>query len=144
MAALSLPFVVAAAPAFAFSGTYSVTFYNGPSHSVGSTQCIDFTSTGGVLGFTDSGTWDSSTFSGWGGNYVVDGKELRWYGTYDSGADVTNFYNKYKRKTGPGAGGFDEWTVSAPPITAVGDGITTMTSGCTASVHRPQSANPNK
>jgi hypothetical protein len=54
------------------AGEYTVTFYIGPSHTAGATQCIAFTRTGGVAGFPDSGTMVSPTFSGWGGNYVYD------------------------------------------------------------------------
>jgi hypothetical protein len=117
------------------SGDYTLAFYSFPTHEKTATQCVTFTNTGGILGFPDSGTWDSSTVADWGGNFVVDGKMLRWYGTAEGGAEVTNFYNKIKNDV-PGKGGFDDWYPSAPPITANNDGITTMRPGCRA--HQPK------
>ena len=129
-ALIALPLVAVASPASAsFSGTYSVTFFGGPTHVEGSTQCLTFTQTSDVLGFPDSGTWDSSTFGDWGGSYIVDGKDLRIFGTYAGGTGVTNLHIKIKSGSPRGKGGFDEWDVGDPP-TPVDDGIFTLTAGC--------------
>jgi hypothetical protein len=122
--------LVSAATAVAgLNGDYTLIFYSGPSHQKSASYCITFTNTGTIDSFPDSGTWEQSGDSGWGGNFVVDGNVLRWYGTYSNGTGATNFYNKIKNDI-PGKGGFDEWNVSAPPITAVVDGITRLKAGC--------------
>ena len=129
-ALIALPLVAVASPASAsFSGTYSLTFFLGAAHQQGSTQCVTFTHTGGVLDFSNSGTWNSSTFGDWGGSYVVDKKDLRIYGTYGAGTGVTNFHIKFKSGSPQGSGGFDEWDVGDPP-SPVGDGIFTLAAGC--------------
>jgi hypothetical protein len=141
---LSLPVILASAPATAlFSGTYTVTFYIGPSHTQENSQCVTFTNTGGIAGFPDSGTFDSSTYADWGGNFVVDGKDLRWYGIFDDGSGewkgVTDAHNRIKSGVPAIRGGFDEWDVSPPPINAESDGITKLIAGCGAPTGHGQS-----
>ncbi|HLY06334.1 MAG TPA: hypothetical protein VKR31_11360 [Rhizomicrobium sp.] len=135
-AALGALALISAAPALAgFSGEYTMVFYSGPTHEKTGTECVTFTNTGNILGFPDSGTWTSSTLSGWGGNFVVDGKTLRWYGTLQEATAATNAYNKIKNDV-PGMGGFDEWNVSNSPITAVNDGTQRLRPGCRS--HQPK------
>jgi hypothetical protein len=130
--AVTLP-LIAAVPAVAgLSGNYTVTFYDGPGHEKNSSICVTFTNTGNILGFPDSGTWVEYEDSGVGGNFVVDGNKLRWYGT--AGSEVLNFYNTIKDDV-PGTGGYDAWAESAPPITPYGDGITKMKAGCKTPSH---------
>ncbi len=142
-ALLTLPFATIAVPAFAgaFSGDYTVTYLSGPSHVVTASQCLVFTHTGSILGFPNSGTWYSTTFGGWGGNYIADHGSLRFYGTYNNGGSVTDHYAQLSKVVGgPITGkGFDDWTVSAPPITAFNDGTITLTAGCAAVLAEPQS-----
>lgn len=59
--------------AFAASpvGQWNVTFYLEPGLTTGATQGICFLS---------NGTWYSSTFSGWNGDWFQKGDRLRWYG----------------------------------------------------------------
>jgi hypothetical protein len=130
-ALLSLPFAAAAATAFAsgFSGTYTISYLSGPSHTLTAQQCLTFTQTSNVLGFPNSGTWNSSTFSGWGGNFIVDGTDMRFYGTFGGGTGVTNHYASLKNGVLNGKG-FDDWAVSAPPITASNDGKIKFKLGC--------------
>jgi hypothetical protein len=110
------------------TGDYTVTYLSGPTHTATATQCLVFTNTSGILGFTNSGTWVASTFSGFGGNFVVDGKDLRFYGTFGGGAGVVAHH---ATKAGSGyKGGFDDFAVSGP--TASNDGNITLKPGCTA------------
>jgi hypothetical protein len=129
-AALGAVAQISALPASAgFSGDYTIIFYSGPAHHKTGKECVTFTNTGNIVGFPDSGTWTSSTLSGWGGNFVVDGKILRWYGTFQEATAATSTYNRIENDI-PGRGGFDEWNVSTPPITAVNDGTTSLRPGC--------------
>ena len=68
-----------------------------------------------MLGFPDSGTWTSTTFDDWGGTFIVDGKDLRFYGTYLGGGRATNFHIKINDGILGAKGGFDEWVVGDPP-----------------------------
>ena len=131
--------LLSAAPAGAnFSGSYTAKFYLGPSHTYSNSECITFTNDGSILGFPDSGTWSSSTYvNGWGGNFVVDGNDLRWYGTYDNNSGTTSAHGKLKNGI-PGKGGLDDFIPSTPPITPNGSGIYKMTAGCTAPIHRTE------
>lgn len=129
LGAVMLPLISALPSAAGLSGDYTVTFYDGPSHQKTNSLCITFTNTGDILGFPDSGTWAVSNDSGIGGNFVVDGKRLRWYGTGENGSEVLNFYNTIRNDV-PGRGGFDDWQEGAPPITPFGDGTTKMSAGC--------------
>jgi hypothetical protein len=144
LSALALPALLAAAPAAAsFSGTYTVTFYIGPSHTKMNSQCVTFTNTGNVAGFPDSGTFASSTFADWGGNFVVDGRDLRWYSTFDDGSGrwkgVVNAHSRIKNDVPATRGGFDEWDDSEPPINPESDGITKLVAGCGAPIHHGKS-----
>ena len=127
---------VLALPASAgFSGEYTIVFYSGPTHERTGSECVTFTNTGNILGFPDSGTWNSSTVGDWAGNFIADGNVLRWYGTYSHGTGATNAYNKIINDV-PGSGGFDEWNVSPAPITAVNDGTQRLKRGCRS--HQPK------
>lgn len=82
-AGLLVGIVALAGNAFAFpqlTGNFNVTFYLEPSLATGATQCVVFTSTGGVLGESSSGTWTSPTFSGWQGQWVQRGDDFKWFG----------------------------------------------------------------
>jgi hypothetical protein len=119
-----------ASAASKLTGAYTLTYLSGPSHTASATQCVVFTNNSGIVGFKNSGTWVASTFAGFGGNFVVDGKDLRFYGTYSGGAGVVAHH---AAKSGSGyKGGFDDFAVSGP--TANNDGNITLTKGCTAVV----------
>jgi len=60
---------------------WSVQFFLEPNHAVGSTQCIVFRKTGGVVGEPNSGTWFSPSFAGWHGQWTQEGDHVRWYGS---------------------------------------------------------------
>jgi hypothetical protein len=143
LASAALTLVAIAAPASAAGfrpGKYTVTFFSGPSHTDTGSQCLQFKHTGAVVGFANSGTWTSPTFAGWGGNYVTDTGFLRVYGTFNSGAGVTNLYFRLAL----GSGGFDDWVSSAPPITASNDGEVTITAGCANALTISHSASPTR
>ncbi len=147
-AVAAAPLLLSAVPASAgkFHGQYMLTYFGGPTHVETAQQCLDFTNTGNVLGFADSGTWDSPTFSGWGGNFVMDHGTLRFYGTFNSGASVTNHYATKDKGMKTMSGGFDDWAASAPPIEPVNDGTISLVKGCTKNAHPPirQSASPTR
>lgn len=124
---LSLAFAAAPASASKLSGEYTITFFNGPSHTETSAQCIDFAPVGKIDDFTNSGTWTAPSFSGWGGNFVVDKSVLRAYSTYNDGADVIDFYVLMAK----GTGGYDDWAVGTSlPLGVNNDGIVTLAAGC--------------
>ena len=131
-ASLAAPLVFAALPATAEfkAGEYTISFYAGPSHTFTNSHCLSFTRTGDIVGFRDSGTWLALTYSGWGGDYVVDNNHLRFYSTYSRGAGVINGYVKISTT----AGGFDSWEAGAPPPTPINEGEITLTAGCADSL----------
>jgi hypothetical protein len=128
LGAAMLPLVSTAPAAAGLSGDYTLKVFSGPSHQHSASICIVFTNTGNIDGFPDSGTWAVYEGATTGGNFVVDGNMLRWYGTVSPGTEVLNFYNRIKSDV-PGRGGFDDWRVSSPPITAIDDGTTRMKAG---------------
>jgi hypothetical protein len=111
-----------------FHGNYTVTYFAGPNHSATGSTCMVFTPTGGIDGFTDSGTWKSPTVAGMGGNYVLDGTTLRFYGTYNSGFDTINHYATVTDKGGQG--GYDLWFSGVAPLTPIHDGTIVINKGC--------------
>lgn len=88
-------------------GEWKVTFYLEPGLSTGATQGICFKA---------DGTWYSTTFAGWDGDWLWKGDRLRWYG--DTGSLGTAEFGQFssKRKF---AGEFAHFTVpGAPPVTS--------------------------
>ncbi|HLY06333.1 MAG TPA: hypothetical protein VKR31_11355 [Rhizomicrobium sp.] len=135
-AALGAAALISAAPASAgFSGEYTIVVFSGPTHEKTASYCLTFTNTGNIQDFPDSGTWQAQGDPYWGGNFVVDGNVLRWYGTTSNATEVMNFYNTIKDDV-PGRGGFDDWFVSAPPITAIDDGTQRLRPGCRSHLPR--------
>ena len=64
-----------------FSGSYNIAGYKEPTLGGPYTWCFDFTNTGGVLGFTNSGTWNVPGYtSGWSGEWYVTGDEIIMHG----------------------------------------------------------------
>ncbi len=73
-----------------FGGSYNITGYKEPTLGGPYTWCFDFTNTGTVLGFPDSGTWNVPSYSlGWSGEWYVDGDEVIMHGV----ADGTYFFS---------------------------------------------------
>jgi hypothetical protein len=67
-----------------FSGSFNVSFYGEPSLGHLSTWCFDFTTTGGVLGFPNSGTWNVPSYDfGWSGEWYQNGDEVIFHGVAD-------------------------------------------------------------
>jgi hypothetical protein len=133
-AAIVAVLTLSAAPAFA---QWTITYKNGPSHTKGGSQCISFTA-GNILNFPSSGTWTSSTFP-YGGNWVVDGKDLRFYGSYNSNGDFIAHHGVYNASKGTYSGGYDEF---ASDLTPQDDGTFTMKdTGCTAAKVSPHNSN---
>src|SRR5215470_9851964 len=85
---LSLLLVSACLPAFAagppipkLQGSFNITGYLEPNLSNPYTWCFDFTNTGTVLGFSNSGTWNVPSYtSGWFGEWYVNGDEVVIHG----------------------------------------------------------------
>ena len=112
-------------------GSYSLSYLSGPSHTLTATQCLVFTA-GSIGGFPHSGTWVATTFAGFAGNWIQDGKDLRFYGTFGGGGGVIAHHVNVTKKT-PYKGGFDDFPPSAPP-TYSNDGQVTLTPGCALAV----------
>jgi hypothetical protein len=108
-------------------GPYTISYLSGPSHTLSATQCLVFTNTGGIIGFPNSGTWVATTFSGFGGNFVVDGSDIRFYGTFGGGTGIIAHHGKGGKLI---KGGFDDFTGTSGGATAANDGAITMTKGC--------------
>ena len=118
---VALP-LLSAVPAWAnFSGEYTLVFLSGPQHYKSASYCMVFINTGSIYGFPNSDTWQERDSADWGGNFVVDGNTLRWYGTIAGGTEVMNFYNNLNGSD-PGKGGFDDWFLSYDLLRADGRG----------------------
>jgi hypothetical protein len=120
-----------ALPAFSanakvFEGAFTVSYFNGPSHTLEGSVCVVFTHTGGVLGFPDSGTWAANSF-GEGGNFVVDQGILRFYGPVIENVYLIDHYAPVPDKSTSGT--YDQWIVTNP-LTAQRDGTFAMNKGC--------------
>jgi len=106
-------------------GKYTQTLFSGPDHQALDPSCVTFKKTGGIVGFTSSGTW--SVGDTIGGNWVADGNELRWYGIRTGTSIVLDFHANTKS----GTGGFDLWMHDTSlPLSAGDDGTLTLTPGC--------------
>jgi len=78
---VSLPAFAAGPPVPKFNGSYNITGYLEPSLGSPYTWCFDFTNTGAVLGFANSGTWNVPSYSsGWSGEWYVNGDEIIIHG----------------------------------------------------------------
>ena len=123
--AISLAALATHATAAGFKpGPYTMQLFSGPDHQALDPTCVTFVKTGGVVDFKSSGTWSvGDTIAG---NYVADGKDLRWYGVRTGSQIALNFHADVRT----GKGGFDLWLFSDSPITAGDDGTLTLTKGC--------------
>jgi len=72
-------------------GIWVITFFAEPGHSTGGSQCLIFTQAGGRLGEPRGGTWDSSTFADWQGEWFMDGNGdlLYWSGYFSSNSGAS-------------------------------------------------------
>ena len=60
-----------------FGGSYNITGYHEPVLNAPFTYCFDFTVTGGVLGFPNSGTFNVPSYAGgWTGDWYRNGDEI--------------------------------------------------------------------
>jgi hypothetical protein len=74
----SLPAMAAPVPSIV--GSWRVTFYLEPNHTVGGTQCVTFVQNPIQVGEPASGRWFSTTFPGWQGKWIQEADSVRWYG----------------------------------------------------------------
>ena len=85
--------------------------------------CLAFTNTGDVSGYANSGHWSASNIDDAGGYFVVDRKELRFYGNWYF---ITNFLSgEANLKTGKGG-----WAGFSHPLAPGGSGRLTIVQGC--------------
>jgi len=67
-----------------FGGSWNITGYEEPNLSSSYTWCFNFTVTGGVLGYSNSGTWNVPSYSaGWSGEWYRNGDEIILHGVAD-------------------------------------------------------------
>jgi hypothetical protein len=126
-AILALLFLTATAHAAKlFEGAFTVSYTDGPSHTLEGSVCVVFTHTGTILGFPDSGTWAANS-AGEGGNFVVDQGILRFYGPVIENVYMINHYAPVPDKFTNGT--YDQWIVTKP-LTAQRDGTFSMSKGC--------------
>jgi hypothetical protein len=134
--ALPVAALSTAVAAKTLKGAYTVSYLSGPSHTLTGTQCLVFTPTGGIVGFPNSGTWVATTFSGFGGNFVVDGSDVRFYGTFGGGTGIIAHHGKGGKVI---AGGFDDFSGTSGGATAANDGNMTLVKGCDGARVPPRS-----
>ncbi|HUA15973.1 MAG TPA: hypothetical protein VMG31_11790 [Verrucomicrobiae bacterium] len=74
---LSLSSFAGTPPFPKLSGAFNITGYKEPSLQNPFTYCFEFTNTGTVLGFPNSGTWSVPSYApGWFGEWYANGDEL--------------------------------------------------------------------
>lgn len=100
-------------------GSWRIIFHLEPNHSRGATQCVEFTTTGEVVGEPLSGTWVSTTFAGWRGQWIQEGDHVRWYGFTSGGLATSEFGHLPSNNAMSG-----EFTHFLPP-----DGVTSTAGG---------------
>jgi hypothetical protein len=61
-------------------GSYNITGYKEPNLNGAYTYCINFTNTGTVLGFSNSGTWNVPSYGDWSGEWYRNGDEIIMHG----------------------------------------------------------------
>jgi hypothetical protein len=127
-----------AVPATAVTGLWSITFYLEPNLTTGGTQKICFTA---------NGTWASTTFANWNGDWLLKGDRLRWYG--DTGSLGTAEFGQFSANTHM-TGEFAHFRVpGAPPVTSSrGNYIMTKVSNAcsnsaTATLETPRNEDPS-
>lgn len=76
-----------AVPSTAVPGQWTIQFYLEPNLAVGASQGICFEA---------DGTWHSTTFGGWEGDWLLKGDRLRWYG--DTGTLGTAEFGQFSSK----------------------------------------------
>jgi hypothetical protein len=115
-AILPFPIVLPSEPSII--GNYSVQFYSEPNHNLTATQCIVFSKGPSIVGESNSGKWFSTTFSGWGGEWLQEGEHIQWYGFTRGGlaysADGNLFTNDSRgtNTSNMGAGTFNTFLPS--------------------------------
>jgi|SRR5580704_4578965 hypothetical protein len=86
---MTLPALAGTPPFPKLSGAFNITGYKEPELENPFTYCFDFTNTGGVLGYPNSGTWTVPSYApGWVGEWYANGDELVMTGV----ADGTYFF----------------------------------------------------
>jgi hypothetical protein len=74
---MSLPAIAGTPPFPRLSGAFNITGYKEPELENPFTYCFDFTYTGEVLGYPNSGTWTVPSYAlGWVGEWYANGDEL--------------------------------------------------------------------
>ena len=124
LAGAALALAMTPAGAKVLRGQFTVHYFSGPTHAESNSVCVIFTQTGDIAGFPDSGTWKVKQFGG--GNFVVDGNTIRFYGTYGKDTKVINHQVDATTMTGS----YDAWNRSAIPVTPVDDGTLQVQAGC--------------
>ena len=82
--AVSVPTFAAQPPIPNFGGSFNITGYLEPTLGGAYTWCFNFTNTGTILGFPNSGTWNVPSYSpGWFGTWYRDGDEIILHGVAD-------------------------------------------------------------
>ena len=121
----------AAEPTLARTGPWTLTFYLEPNHTIAATQCVTFTKTSDQVGEANSGTWSSSSFAGWSGEWYQEGDKFHFYGftssglaTHEEGSLISSArgfgeFDHYVPGATSSAGGFALVKVSTCPVAAV-------------------------
>lgn len=107
----------------AVTGQWSLTLYSGTNLTPQAKQGICFKS---------DGTWYSTSFGGWNGDWLLKGDRLRWYG--DTGSVATAEFGQFISNTSMG-GEFAHFRVpGTPPITSSRGNylMTKVSSACSA------------
>ena len=120
------------------AGSFNLTFNGEPSLVYLSTWCFDFTTTGGVLGFPNSGTWNVPSYSfGWSGEWYQNGDEVIFYGV----ADGTYIFSWTGRllTTDKASGRFAEFFIDGGTDFAGTFYATKVSGSCSAINSHPQS-----
>jgi hypothetical protein len=107
-----------------YNGNYTLSFFIDPGSNPGSSYCLALTQTGGVNGFTNSGTWTDTEGYGFSGNFLADGKSFHLVFVVSPFGDAVDLIGKAAKAP---SGGFDDWFANSY---LADSGTFTLVPGC--------------
>jgi hypothetical protein len=129
-----------ALPAFAgatLAPNYTLTFYGEPNLTAGSTYCLEFTTTGTIMGYKQSGTYTDST-GVITGTWYINGDEVLMTGYGVSYGDSVPFVGRLLVSNNKFAGRYLDFDASTNVFYSGGTFVATKVTSCPAADVRHQ------
>lgn len=127
-----------AVPSSAVTGQWTISFYSDPG--------LSFTGSQGIC-FKSDGTWYSTTYSGWNGDWFLKGDRMRWYGdlAISTGTLATSEFGQFG-SSGRMSGEYSHFYVPGTPPVSSSRGnyvMTKVSSTCSAAAATAIKSNGN-